>query len=137
MRTPEGPATQRLEVDGGEVRAQAWGPGADWATERLPRTLGADDDVSTFDPSLHPLVASQWARYGAGMRTPSVGVVLAGGAGWSAPVVAAAGGAAYFVAVADFDADGKLDVVAPALGGATAPVLLRGKGITACDLGLH
>ena len=44
--------------------------------ERLPRTLGADDDVSTFDPSLHPLVASQWAQYGAGMRTPSVGVVL-------------------------------------------------------------
>ena len=76
MRTPEGPATQRLEAHDGEVRSQAWGPGAAWATDRLPRTVGADDDVSSFDASLHPLVASQWARYGAGMRTPSVGVVL-------------------------------------------------------------
>ena len=76
MRTPEGIATQRLSVADGTVTSTAWGPGADWATERLPRILGADDDVSTFDPSPHPLVASQWAAYGAGMRTPSVGVVV-------------------------------------------------------------
>ncbi|MFN8156037.1 MAG: hypothetical protein U0R68_01355 [Candidatus Nanopelagicales bacterium] len=76
MRTPDGPATQRLEMRDGDVLSQAWGPGAAWATDRLPRTLGVDDDVSGFDASLHPLVASQWARYGAGMRTPAVGVVL-------------------------------------------------------------
>lgn len=76
MRTPEGPATQRLEVSGGVVASAAWGPGAEWATDRLPRSLGADDEVSGFDPSAHPLVAEQWRRVGAGMRTPAVGVVL-------------------------------------------------------------
>ena len=76
MRSPQGPATQRLSIVNGVVESMAWGPGAGWATERLPRILGVDDDVSTFDPSLHPLVAEQWRRVGAGMRTPSVGVVL-------------------------------------------------------------
>jgi 3-methyladenine DNA glycosylase/8-oxoguanine DNA glycosylase len=76
MRSPEGIATQRISVADGVVMSQAWGPGAQWATDRLPKTLGVDDDVSTFDPSLHPLVAEQWRRSGAGMRTPSVGVVL-------------------------------------------------------------
>ena len=38
--------------------------------------LGVEDDVTGFDASLHPLVAEQWRRVGAGMRTPSVGVVL-------------------------------------------------------------
>lgn len=75
-RTPEGPATQRLELVDGAVVSQAWGPGAAWATERLPLLLGAADDVSGFDASLHPLVARQWAAYGEGMRTPSTGVVL-------------------------------------------------------------
>ena len=76
MRTPEGIATQRLSVIEGVVLSQAWGPGATWATDRLPTVLGAEDDVSTFDASLHPLVAEQWRRFGAGMRCPSVGVVL-------------------------------------------------------------
>lgn len=76
MRTPEGPATQRISVVDGVVESQSWGAGAEWAAERLPRILGAGDDVSTFDASLHPLVASQWARHGSGMRTPSTGVVL-------------------------------------------------------------
>ena len=76
MRTPEGVATQRLSVVEGVVTSHAWGPGARWATERLPRILGVDDDVTTFDAGLHPLVAEQWRRVGAGMRTPSVGVVV-------------------------------------------------------------
>jgi 3-methyladenine DNA glycosylase/8-oxoguanine DNA glycosylase len=76
MRSPDGVATQRLSVLDGVVTSTSWGPGADWATERLPRILGIDDDVSAFDAGLHPLVAEQWRRVGAGMRTPSVGVVL-------------------------------------------------------------
>jgi len=76
MRTPEGVATQRLTAADGVIASTAWGPGARWATERLPQILGVDDDVSTFDPTLHPLVAEQWRRVGAGMRTPSVGVVI-------------------------------------------------------------
>ena len=76
MRTPDGPATQRLSIGDGVVSSTAWGPGAAWATERLPRILGRDDDVSGFDASRHRLVAEQWRRVGAGMRVPSVGVVL-------------------------------------------------------------
>jgi len=76
MRSTEGVATQRLSVVDGVVTSHAWGPGAQWATDRLPKILGVDDDVSAFDPSLHPLVAEQWRRVGAGMRTPAVGVVL-------------------------------------------------------------
>ena len=76
MRTPEGPATQRLSVAGDIVESRSWGPGARWATERLPRILGVDDDVTSFDASLHPLVEKQWSTYGSGMRTPSVGVVV-------------------------------------------------------------
>jgi 3-methyladenine DNA glycosylase/8-oxoguanine DNA glycosylase len=76
MRTPEGPASQRIAVVEGTVSSTAWGPGAQWAADRLPRMLGADDDVSTFDPTLHPLVAEQWRQVGAGMRTPAVGCVV-------------------------------------------------------------
>jgi len=66
IRTPQGPAT--LMVEGrprdGAVHAQAWGPGAEWALDSLPGLLGAGDDVSGFDPDLHPLVAEAWRRYG-------------------------------------------------------------------------
>jgi 3-methyladenine DNA glycosylase/8-oxoguanine DNA glycosylase len=75
-RTPEGPATQRLSVVAGVVESQSWGSGAAWLAERVDVLLGADDDVSGFDSSLHPLVADQWRRRGAGMRTPSTHAVL-------------------------------------------------------------
>lgn len=55
--TPEGPASVafRPSTDG-TIRADAWGPGTDWALTQLPRLLGAhDDDVDEFQPS-HPLV---------------------------------------------------------------------------------
>jgi len=76
MRSPDGPATQRLELRDGVVASTAWGPGAAWATDRLPLILGAADDISGFDASLHPLVEKQWRQFGTGMRTPSTGVVL-------------------------------------------------------------
>jgi 3-methyladenine DNA glycosylase/8-oxoguanine DNA glycosylase len=76
MRSPEGPATQRISVNDGVVASSSWGSGAEWAAQRLPLILGEADDVSGFDASLHPLVAEQWRRVGSGMRTPSVGVVL-------------------------------------------------------------
>lgn len=64
MRTPEGPVTlevQPLDRDG-LVRAQAWGPGSDWALESLPRMLGAEDDVSGFDPK-HDVLVAAWRRH--------------------------------------------------------------------------
>ena len=64
VRTPQG-ATSLVVTprpESGEVHARAWGPGADWALDRLPRMLGADDDPSGFEPR-HPLVAEGWRRY--------------------------------------------------------------------------
>jgi 3-methyladenine DNA glycosylase/8-oxoguanine DNA glycosylase len=63
IRTPTGPATilvQALDPNG-EVCAQAWGAGADWALDALPMMLGADDDPSGFDPR-HPVLAAAWKR---------------------------------------------------------------------------
>lgn len=76
--TPAGPATQRIAVRAVErvVVADSWGPGATWAAERLPALLGAGDDPSGFDPRGHPLVADQWRRHGASLRTPATGVVF-------------------------------------------------------------
>ncbi len=81
--TPDGPATIRVlppagwvvSADDGSastrVRAQAWGPGAEWLLAALPQALGRDDDVSGFDPSCHPLI---W---------DSPGVIR--GSGWGGP----------------------------------------------------
>jgi len=63
-RTPEGPVTLAIESrdQAGEVRASAWGPGADWALEQLPDLLGADDDWSGFE-ARHPVVMEARRRY--------------------------------------------------------------------------
>jgi 3-methyladenine DNA glycosylase/8-oxoguanine DNA glycosylase len=63
IRTPEGPATLAVAVDagGGAVQARAWGVGADWVLERVPRMLGADDDPAGFTPPA-PL-AGVWRRH--------------------------------------------------------------------------
>ncbi|CAI9413611.1 DNA-3-methyladenine glycosylase family protein [Nocardioides sp. T2.26MG-1] len=65
IRTPDGPATLavRARPSDGVVHAEAWGPCADWVLDRLPALLGADDDVTGFDPTLHPVVAEGWRRY--------------------------------------------------------------------------
>ena len=64
IRTPTGPATLLVEpLRDGVVRAEAWGPGADWALDSLPALLGAEDDVTGFDPR-HPKVQEAWRRYG-------------------------------------------------------------------------
>ncbi len=63
IRTPTGPATLRVgaQAADGEVRAAAWGPGADWALDHVPAMLGADDDPAGFEPR-HPLVVEAWRR---------------------------------------------------------------------------
>ena len=43
-RTPEGPATLRLERVGAGIRATAWGSGADWVLEHVPRWIGLHDE---------------------------------------------------------------------------------------------
>jgi len=63
IRTPEGTATLRLQSYpwAGEVHAVAWGDGAAWVLESVPAMLGADDDVTGFDPT-HPVLAEAHRR---------------------------------------------------------------------------
>ncbi len=64
MRSLSGPVTLEVRPLGtdGVVRARAWGDGADWALEALPRILGADDDVRGFEPH-HDVIAAAWKRH--------------------------------------------------------------------------
>jgi 3-methyladenine DNA glycosylase/8-oxoguanine DNA glycosylase len=73
--TPDGPGTMRLRWDSqGEVTAEAWGAGADWLLDRAPHWIGLRDDLSGFDPSLHPRVEELWRRHGR-FRLPAAGVI--------------------------------------------------------------
>ena len=62
--TPTGPGTLLVRSRASEavVEAEAWGSGADWLLEQLPRLLGADDDVSGFDPPAGA-IAEAWRRH--------------------------------------------------------------------------
>lgn len=61
--TPEGPASLAFRPVGGEVIADAWGPGAEWAVGQLPALLGNDDDLSDFRPH-DPVVGGLVSRLG-------------------------------------------------------------------------
>ena len=71
--TPDGPATIRVlparsaATEGGEpaalVRARAWGPGARWMLDALPTALGLYDDISAFDPDVHPVIKDAARRH--------------------------------------------------------------------------
>lgn len=63
VRTPQGVATLALRGANGEVHATAWGPGAEWAIDQLPRLCGAADDDSGFEASRHPLIAELAHRF--------------------------------------------------------------------------
>jgi 3-methyladenine DNA glycosylase/8-oxoguanine DNA glycosylase len=63
--TPDGPGTIRVlpgrpAADAGDpstrVRAQAWGPGAQWLLDGLTGVLGGQDDVSGFVSDAHPVI---------------------------------------------------------------------------------
>lgn len=64
IRTPTGPVSLRVSTRStdGEIHAEAWGSGAEWALDHVPAMLGADDDCDGFRPDLHPLVAEAWRR---------------------------------------------------------------------------
>lgn len=72
--TPDGPATIRVlparplpqAAAAGPVtlvRAQAWGPGAQWLLDALPGALGRYDDVSGFEPDAHPVIKDAARRH--------------------------------------------------------------------------
>jgi 3-methyladenine DNA glycosylase/8-oxoguanine DNA glycosylase len=72
-RTPAGPASLRIVLDGKTVRATAWGPGADQALDGVPALLGFDDDPSAFRPR-QPLLAELHRRM-PGLRIGRSGAV--------------------------------------------------------------
>jgi len=64
-RTPVGPALLKIVGHGAEVSARAWGDGAGWVLDQLPRLVGEADDPAGFlpRPEHAPLVEAQ-QRYG-------------------------------------------------------------------------
>ena len=73
-RTHDGPATVALVHDGDELRAEAWGPGADRALAEIPALLALDLEPAPI-PSGHPLIA-RLARRDTGIRIPRTAAVL-------------------------------------------------------------
>lgn len=75
-RTPEGPVLIMINQAGTTVRAKAWGDGADWALDQLPRLLGATDDPSGFQPRPeHPSLVEAHRRF-RGFRVGRTDLVL-------------------------------------------------------------
>ncbi|MBV9830924.1 MAG: DNA-3-methyladenine glycosylase 2 family protein, partial [Marmoricola sp.] len=75
IRSPEGPATlhvEPLDADG-VVRARAWGAGAQWVLDSLPRMLGGEDDPTGFEPP--EVLRDVWRRY-AHWRISATGLVM-------------------------------------------------------------
>ena len=62
-RTPAGPALLSVSAVGTRVSARAWGEGAEWALEQLPRLLGDADDPAGFTPR-HPVLVQAHRRHG-------------------------------------------------------------------------
>jgi 3-methyladenine DNA glycosylase/8-oxoguanine DNA glycosylase len=54
--TATGPATLHLEQRGDEIRATAWGPGAETAIAGVPELCGHGDDWTELDLSPHPFL---------------------------------------------------------------------------------
>jgi 3-methyladenine DNA glycosylase/8-oxoguanine DNA glycosylase len=76
LRTPIGEATLAIAPmnAAGEVEAHAWGDGADWALDAVPRMLGRDDDPTGFTPR-HDVVHRLWRRFG-DWRLGATGLVM-------------------------------------------------------------
>jgi len=73
-RTPDGPATLAIELRGGQVAAEAWGPGAERALAGIPDLVGLNDDRSGFRPQ-HRVIAELERRH-RGIRIPRSRAVL-------------------------------------------------------------
>ncbi|CAN5902535.1 DNA-3-methyladenine glycosylase 2 family protein [soil metagenome] len=81
VRTADGPATLRVDAGAanGEVRADAWGPGAPWALDRLPDMLGdGDSGAAEFAATLagsNPFLSMAIRRH-PHWRVPRSGLVF-------------------------------------------------------------
>jgi endonuclease III len=73
-RTAAGPATIELAVSGRDLRAEAWGPGADLALEGAGALVGVDDARAGFAPG--PGLIRELDRRFRGLRIGRSGAVL-------------------------------------------------------------
>src|SRR5450759_3641489 len=74
--TPSGAATLALlRLPDRAVRAQAWGPGAQWVLDRVPAVLGAHDDPSSV-VSHHDRVSAARRRDAIVVAHKGAGVVM-------------------------------------------------------------
>ena len=73
-RTPDGPATISMVRVDGELRAEAWGPGAEWALAAVPDLLSLERDQTPI-PSDHTLI-HRLERTRPGVRIPRTRAVL-------------------------------------------------------------
>jgi 3-methyladenine DNA glycosylase/8-oxoguanine DNA glycosylase len=73
-RTPDGPATIALTVNGERLRVEAWGPGADRALDGAPALAGVEDGRDGFAPADRLL--AELDRRMPGLRIGRSGAVL-------------------------------------------------------------
>jgi len=74
LRTPEGPAAERLRSAAGGVEVEAWGEGASWALDHASDLVGAADDPSTLVPH-HPVIADL-LKHHRGRRLTNTGTIV-------------------------------------------------------------
>jgi 3-methyladenine DNA glycosylase/8-oxoguanine DNA glycosylase len=60
-RTPDGPASMRLQASRGEITVTAWGSGAHYVVDGASEMLGAGDDAAGFVP-VHEILRSLHLR---------------------------------------------------------------------------
>jgi 3-methyladenine DNA glycosylase/8-oxoguanine DNA glycosylase len=72
--SPAGFVTVHLRHVSERVDAEAWGPGAEWALDRLPAFVGVDDDLESFDPP--PGLVRDLHRRNRGLRLGTTGRVV-------------------------------------------------------------
>ena len=73
-RTAEGPATIELVAADGELRVEAWGPGAEVVLDGAAALVGLDDDRAGFDPGRG--LVGELDRRLPGLRIGRTGAVL-------------------------------------------------------------
>jgi 3-methyladenine DNA glycosylase/8-oxoguanine DNA glycosylase len=73
-RTPKGLATIHLHIGAGTIAVEAWGPGAEWASQRAASLCGEEDDAGEFRPQ-HRLIADLHRR-NPGLRLPRTQAVF-------------------------------------------------------------
>ena len=73
-RSPAGPASLHLVAYTDRIEATAWGEGAEAALDAVPSLIGMHDNLDSFEPDQHRLVARLWHEH-SGLRIPRAGAV--------------------------------------------------------------